>query len=227
MPQVSAMIERDYHVTPVLSDPDEAVAKGAAIYAGNQKEFNDFVETEAAKSGMTVEEVTKENLVTGELDRKFALSAGTSGSGLRINITNVLSRTYGVEAYITDDKIGIYNMLMINQPLPASRKEAFFTHNNNQGQVDVKIYESRSTEESMEIDGREPITVIPMKLIKNVPANTQIDMTLTLDNSGILHIMAEETLYHSKLDTTFRLSNQMTNEEMALATRRTSRASVE
>ena len=50
MPQVAAMIERDYHVTPVLADPDEAVAKGAAIYAGNEKAFNDFVASEAAKS---------------------------------------------------------------------------------------------------------------------------------------------------------------------------------
>ena len=51
MPQVAAMIEEDYHVTPVLADPDEAVAKGAAIYAGNEKAFNDFVASEAAKSG--------------------------------------------------------------------------------------------------------------------------------------------------------------------------------
>lgn len=37
MPQVSAMIQQDYHVTPILTDPDEAVAKGAAIYASNEK----------------------------------------------------------------------------------------------------------------------------------------------------------------------------------------------
>lgn len=36
MPQVAKMIEADYHITSVLQDPDEAVAKGAAIYARNE-----------------------------------------------------------------------------------------------------------------------------------------------------------------------------------------------
>ena len=37
MPQISAMIEREYHVKPILQEPDEAVAKGAAIYAQNMQ----------------------------------------------------------------------------------------------------------------------------------------------------------------------------------------------
>ena len=52
-------------------------------------------------------------------------------------------------------------------------------------------------------------------------------MTTALDNSGILHIIAEEQMYHSKLDTTFQLSNQMSETELANATRRMSTANVE
>ena len=79
----------------------------------------------------------------------------------------------------------------------------------------------------MDIDGREPITVINMKFNKAVPQGTPVIQTLALDNSGILHIVAEEQMYHSKLDTTFQLSNQMTDEEMRSASMRMNSATIE
>lgn len=225
MPQVAAMIEKDYHVTPMLADPDEAVAKGAAVYAGNEKAYSDFVIGEAARQGKTVEEITDENLVTGELTMKYARSGG--GGQMRISITNVLSRTYGIAAYNDKDVLVIYNMLMINDKLPATKTKTFYTHEDNQTGLNLKIYESRSTDDVMDIDGREPITVIKMKFNKAVPKDTPVIQTLALDNSGILHIVAEEQLYHSKLDTTFQLSNQMTDEEMQTASERMKKAEIE
>ncbi|MCH5337979.1 MAG: Hsp70 family protein [Acetatifactor sp.] len=228
MPQVAAMIERDYHVTPVLSDPDEAVAKGAAIYAGNEKAYNDFVLDEAAKSGKSVEEIKEQNLVTGEMDKKFALSAGnTAGGTMKISITNVLSRTYGVELLDEDDKPRIYNMLMINDKLPATKTQTGYAAKDNQKALSLKIYESRSTDHDMDIDGRMPLTEIEMKFTQEVPQGTPVVMTLALDNTGMLHIIAEEQKYHSKLDTTFQLSNQMTDDEMKSAALRMSAANVE
>ncbi len=227
MPQVAAMIERDYHVTPILADPDEAVAKGAAIYASNEKAYSDFVAVEAAKRGVSIDEVQEENLMTGEMDKKFSLAGGTAG-GMRLNITNVLSRTYGLQ--IMDQhsgKLMIYNMLMINDKLPATRTETFQTISNNQRMLEIKIFESRSTDEIMPIEDRKPLTTIEMKFKKRVPYGTPVEMTLALDNSGIMHIIAEEQEYDSKLDTTFQLSNQMTDDEMSSAVSRMSSANIE
>lgn len=228
MPQVSAMIEKDYYKTPVLADPDEAVSKGAAIFAANEKQFNDFIAAEAFKSGKTVEEMKEDNLSTGELDRMYAISsAGAAIGGLRINITNVLSRTYGIQVLNERNECEISNILMINAKLPATCKKQYYTSADNQSMVQLSIYESRSTEDNMALEDRQPLTSIDMKFTQPVPKSTPLDVTFALDNSGILHIVAEELKYHSKLDTTFQLSNQMTENEMAIASNRATNASVE
>lgn len=229
MPQVAEMLKRDYGVMPILADPDEAVAKGAAIYAGNEKAYNDFVSIEAAKSGKTVEQIKEENLRSGEMDRKFALSSNASlGMCKRLNINNVLSRTYGVEVRDRyEKKDGISNLLYINSSLPVTKAEKYQTSVNNQSSVMIKIYESRSMEEWIDIDGRKPVAMCEMKFKRSVPEGTLIDLSMSLDNAGILHLYAEEELYHSVLDTTFELSLQMTEEELRSASSRMSSATVE
>lgn len=84
-----------------------------------------------------------------------------------------------------------------------------------------------ATDRTIDLEDRKPITVIEMKFVQRVPKGTPIEMTLALDNSGILHIIAEEQLNHSKLDTTFQLSNQMTDDEMNSAALRMSSANIE
>ncbi len=215
MPQVAKMLEEHYHVTPALSDPDEAVAKGAAIYAANEKAFNDFVLDEAQKTGKSVEQLTEENLVSGEMDQKFAIAKGNLSGGLaKLNISNVLSRTYGLGALDEVGEEAIFNMLMANDQLPATRQEEFYTAEDNQSGIDINIYESLSVEPKLKLEKQTPLTTAHMTFVRNVPKGTGVLVTMALDNSGMLHIMAEEQMYRSKLDTIFQLSNQMSAAQM-------------
>ena len=227
MPQVAKMIEADYHITPVLQDPDEAVAKGAAIYASNEKQYSDFLLEEAQKTGKSVEELTEENLKTGgSLDKKFSLASASYGA-MKMNISNVLSRTYGISAYNDNDELEICNMLMSNDKLPATTTRSFWTAENNQSGADLPIYETRSMDSSLPIGDREPLTTIHMRFNQRVPKGTELKVMLALDNSGILHVMAEELCKHSKLETTFDLSNQMSESERIAAVRRAAGTTVE
>ena len=91
----------------------------------------------------------------------------------------------------------------------------------------ISIYESRSTEPRMAVEGRKPLTNIDMTFTQSVPRGTEVQLSLMLDNSGILHVVAEEMLNRSKLDTTFALSNQMSGTEMQVAGDRLNNSTVE
>ena len=215
MPQVAKMIAEEYHVIPTLQDPDEAVAKGAAVYGTNEKAFKDFVLSEAQKVGKTVEQLTQESQDSGKtLEEKFAkLSTGKSKTG-RLAIRNVLSRSYGVLGFDeAENKDVILNILKCNMKLPAKGTQTFWTYEENQANAQLAIFESRSMNDRDDFEDQKPIAVAKMRFENSVPEETEVVVTLSFDGSGLLHLTAEEMYGHSKLDTTFSLSAQMTDEE--------------
>ena len=215
MPQVAKMIAEEYHVIPTLQDPDEAVAKGAAVYGTNEKAFKDFVLSEAQKAGKTVEQLTQESQDSGKtLEEKFAkLSTGKSKTG-RLAIRNVLSRSYGVLGFDeAENKDVILNILKCNMKLPAKGTQTFWTYEENQANAQLAIFESRSMNDRDDFEDQKPIAVAKMRFENSVPEETEVVVTLSFDGSGLLHLTAEEMYGHSKLDTTFSLSAQMTDEE--------------
>ena len=215
MPQVAKMIAEEYHVIPTLQDPDEAVAKGAAVYGTNEKAFKDFVLSEAQKAGKTVEQLTQESQDSGKtLEEKFAkLSTGKSKTG-RLAIRNVLSRSYGVLGFDeAENKDVILNILKCNMKLPAKETQTFWTYEKNQANAQLEIFESRSMNDRDNFEDQKPIAVAKMRFENSVPEDTEVVVTLSFDGSGLLHLTAEEMYGHSKLDTTFSLSAQMTDEE--------------
>ena len=215
MPQVAKMIAEEYHVIPTLQEPDEAVAKGAAVYGTNEKAFKDFVLSEAQKAGKTVEQLTQESQDSGKtLEEKFAkLSTGKSKTG-RLAIRNVLSRSYGVLGFDeAENKDVILNILKCNMKLPAKETQTFWTYEKNQANAQLEIFESRSMNDRDNFEDQKPIAVAKMRFENSVPEDTEVVVTLSFDGSGLLHLTAEEMYGHSKLDTTFSLSAQMTDVE--------------
>lgn len=212
MPQVAEMIERDYNIKPVLADPDEAVAKGAAIYANSRKDFEEFVEKTAKEEGKDVKEIKEDSEKIEKIEEEYY--AGIKNDDKKLKISNVLSRSYGVGVLDAQtNTFYIENVLKMNDQIPCSSIRNFMTVLDNQDKVVFKIYESRTMDDRMAFNKQEPITQIDMKFYQKVPKDTPIKVKFSLDSSGQIRVVAKEGAYGSKLDTTFKLSNEMSDED--------------
>lgn len=172
MPQVKARLDAEFGCDAKLSDPDQCVAKGAAIYAMNQ----------AYSAAM--EEYEK-----GNIDEKPAMFKGQN----RTRVVNVTSKTYGTDMQ-RDGKDYVANLIFANSSLPARHAESFLTSVDNQRSVPMKVYESDFTNEQEDSVVEERFCTMledhQLELTKNWPKGTQIDVVFDISEEGILSVHA-------------------------------------
>ncbi len=202
MPQVKARIETEFKLPVHLFDPDEAVAKGAAIYALEKATSNGGAHAPIGSGG---------------------------GHGI-IDIIDVSSRTYGTNAF--DVRLNhnvIVNFIFQNQELPAV-KEQTFAMLDDADSTRFDIYESIAQEnitDLKEVERYEPVCGFDLIFKERVPKDTKIYVKMTLDNNGLLSVYAEEMLNHSQADFKIEVKNGLSDEEKRAANLRSGVAKVE
>lgn len=169
MPQVKERLDKEFGCDAKLTDPDECVAKGAAIYAMNAAYMQAIQDYEE-----------------GESDFKPAPLRGNN----RATVVNVTSKTYG-----TDVKGNlVQNIIFANTSLPVKRTFTFSTSVDNQKQVSMKVFESDFTNEEKESVVEDKFCTLLrdefLLLERNWPAKTPISVTFSLNNEGILSVNA-------------------------------------
>lgn len=168
MPQIKERLDSEYGCDSKLTDPDECVAKGAAIYAMN------------AAYSQAIQDYEE-----GESDFKPAPLRGD-----RAVVVNVTSKTYGTDV----NKNEVQNLIFANTSLPAKRTVTFTTSVPNQRSVSMKVFESdftnEETEEVVEDKFCNLIDNHVLTLTKDWPKGTPISVTFNIDNEGILYVNA-------------------------------------
>lgn len=216
MPQVKERLEAEFPGKDVKSfDPDQAVAKGAAIYAYKMR-VDQLWETRFKDS-------------EGGLD-DMAAYIGMQPGRLRELAdspipTIVTSRSFGVEAIHDIDgreMKRITNLIKLNDQLPAEGSSTFGTYSLNQPGADLRYFENLASETTVDPDETSCIEIgsALLTLPANLPKGSPIEITFRLDEQGLLHATGREMTQNRIVDVEIKTAAGMSPEELAAATER-------
>lgn len=204
MPQIKSKLQEKYGLPVSAWEPNEAVAKGAAIYA----------------STLTVKKDEAGKIVSGATEGK-------------LNITNVSSRSYGINA-ISGDKEIIANFILHNDELPKTVEQVFGIYSDDTRSLPLDLYETTSSE--MTIDDPKQVQEILKKPVKSYTMNIDgvlnredhLVVKITIENNGLLTLEAEDSKYHKKASFSYDTSTGgMGEEELRIAKASESKSTVE
>jgi molecular chaperone DnaK (HSP70) len=198
MPQVAGRVSEEFGLQAKLFDPDEAVAKGAAIYGWKLYLQEELKARVARKTGKQMDQIEDTDLadLLGEVEQLVADDTGYSVSDVqksRMRITNVTSKSFGVIAHDAEDKEIIYNLILKNSGVPITTTRSFGTAVANQNAAAIQIMENESNEVVADPEHAVTIGTAVLNLPTDLKENTPVEITFKLNEEGRLEITAEET----------------------------------
>jgi len=214
MPQVTRALEDKYGIKPKILEPDESVAKGAAIHAVNvyiNKQRSYFKWGEDNKGDVTSDSVSDPSNSVEQLsvDPKMM-----SNDGKKLSIVVATTKSFAVEAIVNKD-LKCCNMILKNDPMPdgtISVSQIFGTGRKNQEAVEIVVYESDFTDEFFDIDEDYAIGTVILELPSNLPNGAPIEITLSLNNEGILEVTGKDVTSNKEVHATMRSKYIMNSE---------------
>ena len=225
MPQVEARLEKEFNLKPKVFDPDEAIAKGAAIYGWKLAMNDGMVKRIAEKTHNSEEHVaeviqTAPKHVLNEMANKFASETGISLPSLQrsmIRITDVTSKSFGVVVLTPNKKERVFNLILKNTAVPTHAKRTFYTAVPNQKSVLIRIMESETGDESVDTEKAIEIGTATLNLPEGLPPDLPIEITFLLNEEGRLQISALETHGDRRVEVDIATTSVIDGEDFELA----------
>jgi molecular chaperone DnaK len=235
MPQISEHLNAEFGIPLRLFDPDEAVAKGAAVY-GQKLILDEKIQIKIAEMiGVSAAEVPVSEASPTVVQR--AQEAVARDGGLKLSavkkygameVTNVASRSFGVVALTDDPLTGgrkniIANLVLVNDALPLIRTETFGTEEAYQETVELKVMENGvSSRMVADLSIGEEVGNAVLHLPPRLPANAPIEVTFELDQQGRLHVTGREPSTNAVINVTIETNRGLSAAELVEAKARSS-----
>ena len=223
MRQISGAVRAEFGLDPKLYDPDEAVAKGAALLA-RKSALQQEVEENLKGKGIVPEaasEAQRQQAVDVAAP-KFGLTSGAAKRELDRKIVNVLSHSIGVLAVNERGADTVAVMLGDQTRLPAEYVGEFATVEANQDVVMVRVMENQADiTDTDNLAGWKQLNEegnnlsLPPHMAKGAP----IQVAFRVDADGKLHVRAEDLTGHNEIVFDIKLSGVIGAEEIIEAQR--------
>lgn len=235
MPQVASRLRAEFGLEPQVHEPDQSVAKGAAVY-GQKLAIDRRISVEIAKGlGTTPDEVAARPVpdeIRERAQETVAAEMGMRVSAVRLldqmEVTNVLSHSFGVVAVRPSgdggDEEFISNLVLAQSRLPASRTRTYGTQVDGQRTVHLRVMENILRADAVDdLDQGAEVGDAVLQLTPGLPAGSPIEVMFGVDGQGRLRITGKDLAVGGKsVEAVIETSRTMSEQEQAAATSRAS-----
>jgi molecular chaperone DnaK (HSP70) len=234
MPQIRNRLVAEFGLEPEVYDPDEAVAKGAALYglkeslqdevqgilaaeaAGGQNEADSNGEAESGhRSPIDLAEVSEEQVAEAldQLERQLGFTlTGPVRELVNTQIVNVLSKSLGVIARDDQSRDVVVYLLPRNAEVPLERVTDFGTDAANQEAVDIRVM-SGERDSPDPLDCQE-VGVASLALPESLPARSPIRVKFAITRDGRLNVSAVDLTGGGSIDVEFQTEAVLSEAEV-------------
>ncbi len=226
MPQIIENLEKKFQFEIRLFDPNQSVAKGAALFGykchlDNQIKIAIAEETGEHAENIDLKAVDEANLKKAQ--EKVAMESGIALPGLKklteTKITNVTSKSFGIVVVINEDgDKGVKNLIMIDDEVPTSVTRTFPTFLDGQEGVDLRCMENTERkgvdDPPLPLDPTQEIGKAELSFAKPLPKGSEVEITFSLAPDGLLSIHGKDLTTHGEISTEFKTESILTNDEM-------------
>lgn len=223
MPQIQARLVAEFGKEPETFDPDEAVAKGAALYGLKESLSDEVKEILApAAAGANGESAAIDLATVSEQDVDQALDRLEKELGFTLTgpvrelvntrIVNVLSKSLGVVAKDEKNQQVVVYLLPRNGEVPMERSTDFGTDLANQAGVDIQVMAGER--DSPEPTDCQDVGTATLNLPEGLPARSPIRVRFAISRDGRLSVTATDLTGGGSIDVDFETEAVMSAEEV-------------
>lgn len=227
MPQIMEAVEANYPSMEVLRfDPNQAVAKGAALYALKLDLESQVKERVADETGQDAKDVDLNEVpeeIRQRVEEQVGNEAGITQSALRDltqkQVQNVTSKSFGIVTYSEDwDEGRVLNLITIDDAVPCEVSRPFYTLNDNQSGVAMRCMENTQRkgpdDEAMPLETSTLLGEAMLEFARPLPKDSPLEFSFRLTEDGLLHAYGTDLTTNGEIEAEFATAAILTREEL-------------